>query len=187
MKGNDTLWSNYLTMFGNTLTAKHLGNEGGGYVCCDPVRSKFGNHRWHRKPLWSHVDNKRGKTKNSSSWPPMSLGRWRLAGGILPTVEEAVNCAAYHVSQKHMPATIENVIIGFGFKSFIDGGELRERDIFLQGKLVVQPHPGIRRLTSRRVEHYLRMSDPEHRKRTWSKCVFFDQGRWSSIVGNQTN
>ena len=32
---------------------------------------------------------------------------------FLPTVEEAVNFAAYHVSQKHMPATIENVIIGF--------------------------------------------------------------------------
>ena len=29
-----------LTMFGNTQTAKHLGNEGGLYVCCDPDRSK---------------------------------------------------------------------------------------------------------------------------------------------------
>ena len=37
---------------------------------------------------------------------------------FLPTVEEAVCCAAYHVSQKHMPATIENVIIGFEPEAF---------------------------------------------------------------------
>ena len=39
----------------------------------------------------------------------------RNAAGMvfLPTVEEAVCFAAYHMSQKHMPATMETMVIGF--------------------------------------------------------------------------